>query len=117
MARKDDRGRNLRTGESQRDDGRYMYRYTDKKTGKRIAIYHTDLAELRSMERNIQRDMEDGITTASEYEKMDINALFEWYMSMRELSESTRANYCRIWDNHVKETLGKIKVKELKNLK
>ena len=27
MARKDNKGRNLKTGESQRPDGRYMYRY------------------------------------------------------------------------------------------
>lgn len=47
MARKDNKGRNLRTGESQRSDGRYMYRYKDEITGKRITIYDMDLASLR----------------------------------------------------------------------
>ncbi|MBR4027745.1 MAG: integrase DNA-binding domain-containing protein, partial [Lachnospiraceae bacterium] len=59
MTRKDNRGRKLRTGESQRSDGRYCYRYTDKNTGKRETVYSTDLASLREKERNIQRDMED----------------------------------------------------------
>ena len=46
MARKDSRGRNLRTGESERKDGIYMYRYTDVKSGKRQTIYAGDLPEL-----------------------------------------------------------------------
>ena len=51
MARKDNKGRNLRTGESQRSDGRYMYRYKDEITGKRITIYDMDLASLREQEK------------------------------------------------------------------
>ena len=38
MARKDNKGRNLKTGESQRPDGRYMYRYKDEITGKRVQL-------------------------------------------------------------------------------
>ncbi|GLG03943.1 hypothetical protein Selli1_11170 [Sellimonas catena] len=51
MARKDNRGRNLRTGESQRKDGLYMYRYKDERTGRRLAVYSPDLAELRKKEK------------------------------------------------------------------
>lgn len=40
--RKDSRGRNLHTGESQRKDGSYMYRYTDKRSGKRLTVYAGD---------------------------------------------------------------------------
>ena len=39
-----ERGRNLRTGESQRKDGLYMYRYKDERTGRRLAVYSPDLA-------------------------------------------------------------------------
>ena len=39
MARKDNKGRNLHTGESQRNDGIYMYRYTDIRSGRRQTIY------------------------------------------------------------------------------
>lgn len=44
MARKDNKGRNLKTGEYQRPDGRYEYRYKDEITGKRNSVYAADLA-------------------------------------------------------------------------
>ena len=50
MARKDNKGRNLKTGEYQRPDGRYEYRYKDEITGKRNSVYAADLASLREME-------------------------------------------------------------------
>ena len=45
MARKDNKGRNLKTGEYQRPDGRYEYRYKDEITGKRNSVYAADLDE------------------------------------------------------------------------
>jgi len=44
--RKDNKGRILRTGESQRKDLIYQYRYTDIR-GKRQTVYSSDLKELR----------------------------------------------------------------------
>ena len=58
--RKDHKGRLLRTGESQRKDLTYQYRYTDV-TGKRRTVYASDLQELRKKEKAIQKDVEDGI--------------------------------------------------------
>ena len=58
--RKDNKGRLLRTGESQRKDLTYQYRYTDV-TGKRRTVYASDLQELRKKEKAIQKDVEDGI--------------------------------------------------------
>lgn len=46
--RKDNKGRNLRTGESQRKDGRYMYRWTVD--GKEQTVYAAKLDELREKE-------------------------------------------------------------------
>ncbi len=114
MARKDNRGRNLRTGEGQRPDGHYLYRYTDSQTGKRESFYHTDLAELRKMEKEVARDMDDGIATASDAKKMEVNTLFEKYLSVRKLSDSTRSNYVRMWDIHIKDDLGKMKVMQVR---
>ena len=57
MARKDNKGRNLKTGESQRPDGRYMYCYKDELTGKRVTIYDMDLASLREQEKKINKDI------------------------------------------------------------
>lgn len=49
-SRKDNKGRKLRDGESQRKDGRYTYRYTDLRTGKRGCIYAQSLPALRKKE-------------------------------------------------------------------
>ena len=48
--RKDNKGRILRTGESQRKDLIYQYRYTDIR-GKRQTVYSSDLKELREKEK------------------------------------------------------------------
>lgn len=58
--RKDSKGRVLKTGESQRKDGTYMYRYNDIR-GNRKSVYASDLKELRKKELDIQRDIYDGI--------------------------------------------------------
>ena len=46
IRRKDNNGKVLKDGESQRKDGRYQYRWTNK-LGKRSIIYATSLKELR----------------------------------------------------------------------
>lgn len=61
--RKDNRGRILRTGESQRKDGRYQFQYTDA-AGKRHCVYALNLVDLRENEKGILRDLEDGIRGA-----------------------------------------------------
>ena len=114
MARKDSRGRNLRTGESERNDGIYMYRYTDIKTGKRQTIYAGDLPELRAREKQIAKDMDDNILTDTAIKKMTLNTLFERYMQTRRFADSTRINYENMWNIHVKEELGNIKVVQLR---
>ncbi len=63
MARKDNKGRNLKTGEYQRPDGRYEYRYKDEITGKCNSVYAADLASLREMEKKINKDMDDLLIT------------------------------------------------------
>lgn len=58
--RKDNKGRLLRTGESQRKDLTYMYRYTDMR-GKRQCVYADDLNKLREKEKKIQLDTLQGL--------------------------------------------------------
>ena len=113
ISRKDPKGRKLREGDSWRNDGRYSYRFTDIKTGKRRTIYAQDLPELREKEKKIAKDMDDNILTDSAIKKMTLNTLFERYMATRELKESTRVNYLRIWDNRVKDEVGNIKVVQM----
>ena len=54
-SRKDHKGRKLREGESWRKDGRYSYRYTDIRSGKRLTVYAKDLPELREKESRLQK--------------------------------------------------------------
>ena len=59
--RKDNKGRVLRKGESQRkSDLRYIYQYTDP-NGVRRVIYANELVELREKEKQLFRDRLDGL--------------------------------------------------------
>ena len=113
-SRKDNKGRNLHTGEQQRkSDGVYLFRYTDI-SGKRQTIYAGDLPELRLKEKQIQKDLDDSILTDTSVKKMTLNTLFERYMSTKALSDSTRTNYENMWNNRVKEEIGNYKVVQLR---
>ncbi|WP_330619159.1 integrase DNA-binding domain-containing protein [[Clostridium] scindens] len=114
VARKDNRGRNLRTGESQRKDGLYMYRYKDERTGRRLAVYSPDLAELRKKEKEIEKDQSEGILTDTQCKNMTLNDLFEIHMDTRKLAESTQANYRRMWNSLVRNELGQMKVVQVR---
>ena len=76
MARKDNKGRNLKTGEYQRPDGRYEYRYKDEITGKRNSVYAADLASLREMEKKINKDMDDLLITDASVKKLTVYDAF-----------------------------------------
>ncbi len=114
MARKDYRGRNLREGESYRSDGRYSYRYTDAKTGKRHNIYAPTLAELREKEKKIRKDQDEDIVTDGSVKRMTVNDLFERYMESKKLKESTRVNYVSTWNNRVRDDLGLMRVVQVR---
>ena len=60
--RKDSKGRILKTGESQRKDGLYQYRYKDI-NGARRTIYENDLKRLREREKEIEASLAQGIST------------------------------------------------------
>ena len=78
--RKDTKGRVLKTGESQRKDGIYQYRYTDCR-GQRQCVYAPTLQELRQKEKAIQKQIDDGI----DYEAGQITVieLLEKYISLK----------------------------------
>ena len=113
ISRKDSRGYALKTGECQRSDGRYSYAYTDKE-GKRHTVYASSLADLRKRERQIVRDIEDGID-AHAPEKVTLNQLFDKYFSQKyDLKPTTRANYKYCFDRYVRESFGKRKITDIK---
>lgn len=59
-ARKDNRGRALRKGESQRTDNTYVYTYTDP-FKKRRFVYAKDLQTLREKQDKLKREQLDGL--------------------------------------------------------
>lgn len=92
--RKDNKGRTLKTGESQRADGRYCFKYTDV-NGKPQFIYSWKLTatdkmpagkrpdiSLREKEKEIRRDLEDGIDTIGK--KMTVCELYARQNSHRQ---------------------------------
>lgn len=113
-ARKDERGRALRKGETQRaSDKRYMYTYTDP-LGRRKFIYAQDLATLREKEKQLIRDQLDGLDVYVAG-KATINDTYDRYMSTKsELRETTRSNYTYIYDLYIRKTFGRKRIADIK---
>ena len=106
-------GRVLNKGELQRDDGRYMYRWTDAVTGKRHAIYTDTLQKLREEEKRIEADARDGIR--ADAAGITVNTLFEYMMQQKKgLKENTRHTYRQTYDLYCRDTIGVRKVQEVK---
>lgn len=115
ISRKDSKGRKLKDGETERKDGRYMYRYTDKKDGRRHCIYANSLPELRDKEKEISFDIANGLQTGSDAKKLTVNGLFERYLSTRQIAGTTKSSYLSAWNNRVKNTIGNYKVVSVVN--
>jgi integrase len=111
MARKDNKGRFLKKGEGQDKNGRYYYVYPDK-SGKRHRIYNTDLTELRRQEKEILRDMTEGIDTWAA--KRTLNEQFEKYIETRDLKPYTKSRYRLFWKKRVKDGIGRMKLCDIK---
>lgn len=115
MARKDNKGRNLKTGESYRaTENRYMYRYKDERTGERVTVYALDLAELREKEKEIQRRLDSGLLTTSEAKKTDLNTMYEHYRGTLQIRDATLANYDALWEHHVRNDIGRMRMVDIK---
>lgn len=78
--RRDHKGRVLKTGESQREDLRYQFRYKDAK-GKRQTIYSMDLRELRAKEEEVLNAAKAGIDYA--VGQITVLELVERYTSLK----------------------------------
>ena len=81
----------LRTGESQRKNRTYDYRWTTP-DGKRHTIYATTLEELREKEEAAICDKRDGIKV--ETKRITVNDMFDlWCTLKRGLKDNTFKNY------------------------
>ena len=101
QSRKDSRGYALRTGESQRTDGRYSYSYTDNNS-KRHTVYGKDLVELRKKEQKIRRDLEDGLDP-QRGERITVNDVYDAYIKTKyDLKPTTKVNYVYTYDHFIR---------------
>lgn len=125
--KKDSKKRNLRKGEDQLKDGKYRYRYTDE-SGKRRAVYSWKLVPtdrtpkgkkngpcLRELEKNIERDIDDGILT---YES-SITSVYELvmkYISMKpQIANATKSNYVNATRWNIEDSsFGRLKIGNVK---
>mgnify|MGYP000864940453 FL=1 len=116
---RDSKGRALRSGESQRENGQYMYRYTDC-DGNRRTVYSwrlvasdrtpagkKDSEALREHEKKIQKDLDDRIHIGSA-NTITLDDEFQTFMEIRaDLKETTRGAYIELYKKHVSPVLGK----------
>ena len=110
--RKDNKGRILRTGESQRKDLSYQYRYTDIQK-KRRTVYASDLRELREKEKEIQRQIDDGIDYAAG--KITVIKLLERYISLKQgVRYNTKVGYNFVLNLVKKEDFGYLQIRDIK---
>ena len=113
-SRKDNKGRVLRKGETQRScDGKYVYTYVDPE-GKRRSIYSKDIMELREREVKLMKDQLDGLD-AYAAGTSTINFVFDRYISTKaELRETTMRNYKYMYDRFIRGGFGKKKIAAVK---
>ena len=131
VRRKDNRGRVLNDGETQRTDGRYAYQYTDV-LGNRKVVYSWKLLpsdktpsgkrkdlSLREKEKQITADLNSGIVPCGG--NMTVLELVEKYISQKTgVKHSTKVNYqfiINIIKNDVigAERIDKIKLSDAKD--
>lgn len=113
IKRKDSKGRVLKTGESQLDNGTYWYRWVDR-SGVRRAAYAKTLDELRAKEAEIERDISDGIDYSAGEET--VSELVSRYMEIK--SQKLKKNSLRAYGsavNTIKNScFGKKRIRSIK---
>lgn len=108
--RKDNKGKVLRTGESQRKDLTYMYRYKDL-DGKRKSVYAKTLNDLRIKEAEIDKNLQLGLYS----NRYTLNELVYRYLEQNvNLKERTKHKYRIEYDRWVSKTwIGTKQIKQI----
>lgn len=123
--RRDNKNRVLRGGESQRKDGRYMYKYVDN-AGNVKYVYSWKLVKtdtvpqgakddipLRDKEKQIRKDLEDDIVSSGG--DMTVLELVKKYISQKTgVRHNTEANYKFVINIIAKEAFGKKRIDKVK---
>lgn len=123
--RRDCKNRILRTGESQRKDGRYAFKYTDS-FGKAHFVYSWKLEpydvlpagkqsnqSLREMEKKILRDLDDEVMPYAD--KLTVEGLVRKYVLQKSgVRHNTMAGYKTVMNVLAKEAFGKLQIDKVK---
>lgn len=108
----DTRRRMLKTGEYEKADGSYIYRWTDRQ-GTRHSFTARTLEELREKEEQQRVDKHDGIRAEAAY--ATINDVYKlWCEMKRGLKDNTFQNYRYMYEMYVEPDLGRLRVRTLK---
>lgn len=130
MKRKDDRGRVLKSGESQRGDGRYQYQYIGL-DGKRHSVYSWRLlpsdkiqagkrmsVSLREKEIEIQKKLFEGVSI--QQGDITLDQMFDIYIKKKKyrgwsLTQNTINNYISMYNKHIRGSgLGQMNIQQIK---
>ena len=111
--RRDHKGRILKTGESQRADLIYQYRFTDIR-GKRHCIYNADLKALREEEKRIQVQINMGIDYAGG--NITVIELCKRYTDLRRIGvkRNTQLNFDKTLRHLERSDIGHKMIRDLK---
>ena len=102
----------LRTGEYQKPDGRYEFRYTV--FGKKYSVYAKSLDELREKEAEIY-SVKTANQTRFDSRTTTLNDVFGlWRELKRGLRPNTFQNYCYMYQQYVQESLGRQYIASIK---
>lgn len=111
---KDLRGKELGVGISQRKDGLYTARFTDR-LGKRRQQYFKKLQECRNWLANAQFENEHGNINA--FSNMTVDAWFDYWINEikgKTVRWSTLGSYKDRYNKNIKEVIGKMIINEVK---
>lgn len=123
--RKDNKGRILRTGEYQRADGRYEYKYTEKNKAHSVYSWRLNDSDptpigrkpCRSL-RAIEKEIRDSIDDHYNYfdaKKLTLNMIVDRYLGTKiKTRESTMQTYTYMYDRFVRGTLGNAKLCDIR---
>ena len=110
--RKDKNGRLLKTGENQRKDLIYQYRYKDI-WGKTQYIYSADLNELRQKEKEVQKELDKGVDYAKG--NVSVEQLVERYIGLKQnVRYNTKVGYQFVLNLIKKEAFSKKCIRDIK---
>lgn len=109
-SRKDNKGRVLRQGESQRKNLTYQYRYT--LYGNRHVVYANSLDELRRKEVDINKKISMNQIPMSQ--SLNVIELIDLYIKSRNISIGTKEEYTSVKEQIKKTYFGKFKVQDVR---